>query len=95
MQNRQLIFSPRKPYDLVAERSEATAPCLQFPVGGTTENWTPALSMPWTRNTILLWAQYIISYLIPNLEYGQPRGALWRRLVHRPREKRNLFSGLA
>ena len=32
MQNRQLIFSPRKPYDLVAERSEATAPCLQFPV---------------------------------------------------------------
>ena len=32
LQNRQLIFSPRKPYDLVAERSEATAPCLQFPV---------------------------------------------------------------
>ena len=32
MQNRQLIFSPRKPYDLVAERSEAAAPCLQFPV---------------------------------------------------------------
>jgi len=32
MQNRQLIFSPRKPYDLVAERSEATTPCLQFPV---------------------------------------------------------------
>ncbi len=32
MQNRQLIFSPRIPYDLVAERSEATAPCLQFPV---------------------------------------------------------------
>ena len=32
MQNRQLIFSPRKPYDLVAERSEATASCLQFPV---------------------------------------------------------------
>ena len=35
MQNRQLIFSPRKPYDLVAERSEATAPCLQFPVWWT------------------------------------------------------------
>ena len=35
LQNRQLIFSPRKPYDLVAERSEATAPCLQFPVWWT------------------------------------------------------------
>ena len=32
LQNRQLIFSPRKPYDLVAERSEASASCLQFPV---------------------------------------------------------------
>jgi len=32
MQNRQLIFSPRIPYDLVTERSEATASCLQFPV---------------------------------------------------------------
>jgi len=32
LQNRQLIFSPKIPYDLVAERSEATAPCLQFPV---------------------------------------------------------------
>ena len=32
MQNRQLIFSPRKPYYLVAERSEVTASCLQFPV---------------------------------------------------------------
>jgi len=32
MQNRQLIFSPKIPYDLVAERSEATASCLQFPV---------------------------------------------------------------
>ena len=32
LQNRQLIFSPRIPYDLVAERSEATASCLQFPV---------------------------------------------------------------
>ena len=32
MQNRQLIFSPRIPYDLVAERSETTASCLQFPV---------------------------------------------------------------
>ena len=31
-QNRQLIFSPRKPYNLVAERSETTASCLQFPV---------------------------------------------------------------
>ena len=32
MQNRQLIFSPKIPYDLVAERSEATASRLQFPV---------------------------------------------------------------
>ena len=32
LQNRQLLFSPQKPYDLVAERSEATASCLQFPV---------------------------------------------------------------
>jgi len=36
MQNRQLIFSPRKPYDLVADPAldagEATASCLQFPV---------------------------------------------------------------
>ena len=32
LQNRQLIFSPKIPYDLVAERSEATATCLQFPV---------------------------------------------------------------
>ena len=35
LQNRQLIFSPKIPYDLVAERSEATAPCLQFPVWWT------------------------------------------------------------
>ena len=35
LQNRQLLFSPRKPYDLVAERSGATAPCLQFPVWWT------------------------------------------------------------
>src|SRR3989338_2225200 len=35
LQNRQLIFSPRKPYDLVAERSEATASCLHFPVWWT------------------------------------------------------------
>ncbi|MBI4135844.1 recombinase family protein, partial [Candidatus Uhrbacteria bacterium] len=35
LQNRQLIFSPRKPYDLVAEQSEATASCLQFPVWWT------------------------------------------------------------
>ncbi|OHB22272.1 MAG: hypothetical protein A2913_01270, partial [Parcubacteria group bacterium RIFCSPLOWO2_01_FULL_40_65] len=32
LQNRQLLFSPKIPYDLVAERSEATASCLQFPV---------------------------------------------------------------
>ena len=39
LQNRQLLFSPRKPYDLVADlpcrqagRSEATASYLQFPV---------------------------------------------------------------
>ena len=35
LKNRQLIFSPKKPYDLVAERSEANAPCLQFPVWWT------------------------------------------------------------
>ena len=35
LQNRQLIFSPRKPYDLVAKRSEATASCLQLPVWWT------------------------------------------------------------
>jgi len=39
MQNRQLLFSPKFPYDLVADlaspeggTSEATASCLQFPV---------------------------------------------------------------
>ena len=32
MQNRQLIFSPKIPYDLVAERSEANLENLQFPV---------------------------------------------------------------
>ena len=32
LQNRQLIFSPKIQYELAAERSEATAPCLQFPV---------------------------------------------------------------
>ena len=31
MQNRQLIFSSRKPYDLVAERSEANPKNLQIP----------------------------------------------------------------
>jgi len=35
LQNRQLLFSPKIPYDLVAERSEATASCLQFPVWWT------------------------------------------------------------
>ena len=35
LQNRQLLFSPRKPYDSVAKRSEATASCLQFPVWWT------------------------------------------------------------
>ena len=35
LQNRQLIFSPKIPYDLVAERGEATPPCLQFPVWWT------------------------------------------------------------
>ena len=35
MENRQFKFSPKIPYDLVAERSEATAPCLQFPVWWT------------------------------------------------------------
>ena len=32
LQNRQLIFSPKKPYDLVAERSEASPVDLTFPV---------------------------------------------------------------
>ena len=32
MQNRQLIFSPKIPYDLVAERSEANPDLLTFPV---------------------------------------------------------------
>ena len=41
LQNRPLIFSPRKPYDLAAERSEATASCLQFPVW-----WTRGESNP-------------------------------------------------
>ena len=45
LQNRQLLFSPRKPYDLVAERSEATTPCLQFPVW-----WTYRESNPDLRN---------------------------------------------
>ena len=30
MQNRQLIFSPQKPYDLVADRSEAASNSLRF-----------------------------------------------------------------
>ena len=41
LQNRQLIFSPKIPYDLVAERSEATAPCLQFPVWWTDGDLNP------------------------------------------------------
>jgi len=44
MQNRQLLFSPRKPYDLVAERSEATASCLQFPVWWTCGESNPGLN---------------------------------------------------
>jgi len=32
LQNRQLIFSPKIPYDLVAERSEANPDLLTFPV---------------------------------------------------------------
>ena len=35
LQNRQLIFSPKKPYDLVAERSEASPVDLTFPVWWT------------------------------------------------------------
>ena len=35
MQNRQLIFSPRIPYDLVAERSEANPVDLTFPLWWT------------------------------------------------------------
>ncbi len=55
LQNRQLIFSPRIPYDLVAERSEATAPCLQFPVWWTrpgSNRRPPRLAPPkilWTQ----------------------------------------------
>ena len=30
MQNRQLIFSPKIPYDLVAERNEAASKSLRF-----------------------------------------------------------------
>ncbi|KKT22505.1 MAG: hypothetical protein UW08_C0007G0001 [Parcubacteria group bacterium GW2011_GWB1_43_8b] len=43
MQNCQLTFSPRKPYNLVAERSEATAPYLQFPVWWTRGELNPYL----------------------------------------------------
>ena len=43
LQNRQLLFSPQKPYDLVAERSEATTPCLQFPVWWTYRESNPDL----------------------------------------------------
>src|SRR3989344_1095749 len=43
LQNRKLIFSPRIPYDLVAERSEATAPCLPFPVWWTWGELNPNL----------------------------------------------------
>ena len=43
LQNRQLLFSPQKPYDLVAERSEATASCLQFPVWWTYRESNPDL----------------------------------------------------
>src|SRR3989338_4398729 len=46
IQNRQLIFSPRKPYDLVAERSETTASYLQFPVWWTWRASNPHLSDP-------------------------------------------------
>ena len=50
MQNRQLIFSPRKPYDLVAERhacrqagSEANSENLKFPVWWTWGESDPRL----------------------------------------------------
>ena len=35
LRNREFLFAPKNPYDLVAERSEAIAPCLQFPVWWT------------------------------------------------------------
>ena len=62
MQNRQLVFSPEKPYDLVAERSEAAVSTLQFPIGimstiqncGPKENRAPTSAMRMPRNTILL-----------------------------------------
>ena len=48
MWNRQLLFSPRIPYNLVAESAEkadklheATAPCLQFPVWWTRRDSNP------------------------------------------------------
>gem|GEM_PF-6256573 len=41
MQNRQLLFSPRKPYDLVAERSEAASSSLSF-----SKMWTQGESDP-------------------------------------------------
>ncbi|PIV50576.1 hypothetical protein COS18_04615, partial [Candidatus Falkowbacteria bacterium CG02_land_8_20_14_3_00_36_14] len=31
LRNRQLIFSPKIPYNLIAERSEANRNCLQIP----------------------------------------------------------------
>ncbi|MFA4873203.1 MAG: recombinase family protein [Patescibacteria group bacterium] len=53
LQNRQLIFSPRKPYDLVADPAldagEATASCLQFPVW-----WAAEGSNPSSRNIVSL-----------------------------------------
>lgn len=38
-ENRQFKFSPKIPYDLVAERSEATSKTLQFP------DWLPSLDV--------------------------------------------------
>ena len=41
LQNRQLLFSPKIPYDLVAERSEANLENLQFPVWWTRGELNP------------------------------------------------------
>ena len=45
MQNRQLIFSPKIQYKLVAERSEATSDSLRF-----SKMWTWGESNPRFRN---------------------------------------------
>ena len=45
LQNRQLIFSPRIPYDLVAERNEANTFSLQFPKWCPQEESNPYIQL--------------------------------------------------